>query len=262
MHLPTYHVESEFQGNFTARRTATDILVHHAAAMYPHNAGIEDVRAVATYHRSKGWSGIGYHVVLAEEVQHGPIARYHVSDLDLQRAHIAWRNHEFVGLSCLTNFDATPHKLPAQKWIDALVTALADLLERYPNAHIYGHTEKALDALHSPDHGDYRTACPGSRWHDWKNDLLVAVQQERMHRSHATVPPWDGWGDMYPLAQEQYTWGIPQTWIANGWLGQARSGEQWSPDGLACVQWFQAGYIVYEKHADSTHVYHRDEPVP
>lgn len=234
--------------------------MHHAAAFYAQRAGIDDIRTVTAYHRSKGWAGIGYHICLVEDIQDGPIARYVLSDLDIQRAHIAWRNHEFVGISCLTNFDGIPNKLPTQKWIDALVIALADLLERYPNARIFGHKEKAYNATQSPDRVDYRTACPGSRWFDWKNDLLAAVQQERVRRSQ-TITPWDAWGATIPLAQEQYTWGIPQAWIANRWLGQARSHEQWSPDGLACTQWFQSGYIVYEKRANTTHVHRRDEPV-
>lgn len=159
-----YNVAQEFQGLFTERRSRTRyIVVHHAAALYPTGTGIEDVRAVARYHLGKGWSGIGYHIALAEETNGGAIARYDLSDLDLQRAHIWGRNHECVGVSCLTNFTG----MPAQKWIDALAEVLRELVERYPQAEIVGHREITL-----PGRG---TVCPGPAWLRWKPQLLESV---------------------------------------------------------------------------------------
>lgn len=162
-----YSVEKEFQGGYTARRSSTKfIVVHHAAALYKTATGIEDVRAVATYHtKTRGWPGIGYSIALAEETNGGAIARYDLSDLELERAHVWGRNQESIGVSCLTNFAG----LPEQKWIDGLVATIGDLKARYPSAQIIGHGEYAL-----PGHG---TTCPGPRWPEWKPQLLARIGQ-------------------------------------------------------------------------------------
>lgn len=172
--MRTYDVQTRFQGTFTTPRSSTRfILVHHAAALYRQPTGIEDVQAVANYHtQSRGWPGIGYHTALAEEINGGPIARYNCSALHLQRAHIAYRNHEAIGVACLTNFGSA---VPDDKWITALAETIADLRRTYPHAEIAGHREKALGPAQSPDGSDYRTACPGDAWPRWKPELLARV---------------------------------------------------------------------------------------
>jgi hypothetical protein len=169
--VKVYNVQHELMGAFTVQRTKDAyITVHHAAALYPQATGIEDVRAVATYHtKTKGWGGIGYHIALAEDVQGGPIARYNLSPLTLQRAHVALRNHEAIGVCCLTNFDKHPGGMPEQKWLDALVEVLRELKASYPRAAIVGHREIALKG--------YETACPGATWSQWKPQLLALVNQ-------------------------------------------------------------------------------------
>lgn len=171
--VQTYHVETEFQGQYTRKRTSTRYLVvHHAAALYSPTAGLDDVRAVDRYHRSKGWPGIGYHIALAEETQGGPIARYDLSDLTLARAGVAHRNHETLHISCLTNFG---NAQPGVKWFAALAQTLTDLHQTYPDAEIVGHRDIAYSAAQSPDGLDWRTACPGGAWPSWKYDLLKAA---------------------------------------------------------------------------------------
>lgn len=164
-------LKAEFQGCYTAKRTSTKyITVHHAAALYPQGSAIEDIRAVHRYHLSKGWCGIGYHRVLAETGgSNSPIGDFWVSDPNLQRAHIAYRNHECIGISMLTNIDSHPSALPGSKWLAALIDAVADLKRMYPNAKIEGHRDLALPG--------YGTSCPGKRWYDWKGELLAEVDQ-------------------------------------------------------------------------------------
>lgn len=162
--MQTYDVRKEFQGSYGLRIPAVRYLcVHHAAALYRQQTGIEDVRAVHRYHLSKGWGGIGYSIVGAEEVNGGPIARYILSDPLIQRAHVWGRNHEAIGVSCLTNFTGVPE----DKWIDFLAITLADLKRQHPQAQIVGHTDIAL-----PGHG---TACPGPAWPLWRPRLLDRV---------------------------------------------------------------------------------------
>jgi hypothetical protein len=164
--MNTFDVQAEFQGNFRSVRPHTHfIAVHHAAATFSGQQGIDHVRAVARFHvDERKWPGIGYHVCLAEETRGGPIARYNVSDLEAVRAHVFQRNSEAVGVVCLTDFAS---RVPEQKWVDALVEVLRELKVRYPNAEIMGHRDLALSSA--------PTACPGGRWADWKSTLLERV---------------------------------------------------------------------------------------
>lgn len=179
MSVPVFDVRREFQGSFTARRTSTRfIAVHHAAALYPSAAGIDDVRSVARYHtQTRGWPGIGYHWCLAEITTGGPIGLYRCSDLDTQRAHVAYRNHEAVGVSCLTNFDVHPGGIPEPRWLEALTEAVGLLRAEYPDAQVVGHRDIALGPA-SPDGRDYRTACPGRMWPTWRARLLATPAPE------------------------------------------------------------------------------------
>lgn len=163
--MQRFDVRAEFQGSFGNRRKVTRFLVvHHAAALYRQASGIDDVRAIARYHTgTKGWGGIGYHIVLAELTNGNEVARYDVSDLDTQRAHVWLRNHEALGVCCATRFDG----VPGVKWLAALGETLRELKERYPQAQIVGHTDIALPG--------YQTSCPGRLWPVWRPLLMAAV---------------------------------------------------------------------------------------
>ena len=208
--MNTYDVQREFQGTYTHTRTSTDLMVHHAAALYPTYRGIDDVRSVARFHvQTRGWPGIGYHVVLSEETQNGPIARYNCSDLDLQRAHIAYRNHEFLGVACLTNFNNRnlyPDGKPSQKWLDALAETLRDLKRDYPHASITGHRDETVPG--------WGTTCPGDAWHLWKPELLRMVDA-------GPVPPAPGsrWYTVVPNATAIVREG-PSRWFPEALDGQ------------------------------------------
>lgn len=185
--MNVYDVRAEFQGGFAEKRGATRyIVVHHAAALYPQARGIDDVRSVAHYHvHAKRWAGIGYHICLAEETQGGAVARYNVSDLDLLRAHVAFRNHEAVAVSCLTDFGS---QIPEDKWVTALAEVLRELKTFYPEAEVVGHKEIAYDASTSPDGKDWSTDCPGIRWAEWKAELLARVDGAFPRPAEQIVP--------------------------------------------------------------------------
>lgn len=172
--MNTVDVRQTFQGGFTEYRVATRyIVVHHAAATYAPLKGIDDVRAIANYHvKTKGWSGIGYHRVLAEETNGNPPAQYIVSDPDLIRAHVAYRNHEAVGVCCATFFTGQP----SLDWMNSLAAAVAELQQMYPQAEIVGHREIALPG--------WGTSCPGDAWPTWRPHLLALVH----HRLKAIRP--------------------------------------------------------------------------
>lgn len=164
--MNVYDLTREFQGHFAAVRSSTRyLIVHHAAADYPPYFGRDDVAAIANYHLSKGWSGIGYHEVIAQETNNGPIAAYVVSRPDTVRAHIAGRNHECFGICMAANFSRS---IPPQQWLDALALRLVAAKKRWPAAQIVGHKDAALKG-----HG---TSCPGEKWAAWKPALLAQVE--------------------------------------------------------------------------------------
>lgn len=160
--LPVHDHQREFQGRFATPRTATRyIVVHHAAAHYKQLTGLEDVRAIARWHtQGRGWGGIGYHEVIAEQTNGGPVAAYLVSDPETERAHVFGRNHESYGICCAVDFGAA---LPEQKWINALRIRIAIARARWPDAVVVGHTDIALPGR--------ATSCPGSAWPRWRHQL-------------------------------------------------------------------------------------------
>lgn len=155
-----------YQGGYTIpRRQTRYLVVHHAAALYPSATGEQDVASIARWHTAgRGWPGIGYHEVLAEQVNGGPLAAYVVSDPDLQRAHVLGHNDDSFGICAATNFG---DRLPEEKWIVALAERLAAARRRYPQAQIIGHKERTV--------AGGATSCPGTRWHEWKPRLLRLV---------------------------------------------------------------------------------------
>ena len=149
-------------GGFTIRRRATQfVTLHYAAANYPSSSGKDDVMAIAKFHtdlppNGNGWEGIGYHAVLAEEWNGGPVALYIVSDPNLQRAHVFAMNDVAWGVCCATTFPGTP----SQKWLDAIGEALLYGKLMYPGATIVGHNDIAI--------AGHKTSCPGPTWPTWK----------------------------------------------------------------------------------------------
>lgn len=77
----------------------------------------------------------------------------------------------------------------------------------------------------------------------------------------AALDPWHAWGTDYPLPVDQRGWGIPQCWLRNAWLGEARSFEVYA-DEWTSIQTFESGFIVYEKQTGNATAYHRGKDVP
>lgn len=200
--MNVYHVESQFQGAFhTNRRTTRYIVVHHAAMVYA-SYGIDVVKQIDYYHRViKGWGGIGYHEIIVMNAQK-QLECYVLSDPMLQRAHVAYRNHEAFGICCATNFDAFPNKMPNDAWMNALVERLRAAKDRWPNAEIVGHREIALPG--------WGTSCPGSRWYDWKGTLLARV--DMIPDQHIK------WWRVGPTGARVFT--APSVWSPVAWDGK------------------------------------------
>lgn len=233
---PIYDVRAEFQGSYKQTRAATNyIVVHHAAALYPTAAGIDDVRAIARYHtNTQGWPGIAYSEVIAEEVQGGRLACYITSAPETLRYHVAHRNHEAVGLCCATNFG---DRTPSDAWLEALAERLRVWQQRYPSAKIVGHQDIALGPQQAPDGRDWRTSCPGTNWPRWKMALFHLL-------NHPAADPWHAWGTAFPLQGHERAWAVAQAWLPRRHqLGAATSLHTY-PDKRTVYVTFQHGIIV------------------
>lgn len=168
---------------FTKLRTTTEyIVIHHAAALYRQNTGIEDVMAVYKFHtdappKGRGWSSIGYNWALAEETNGGPIALYKLGRPDLERAHVMGQNYRSFGISCLTNFTEDPE----DKWLDALAQAVYEAKNMYPSAKIVGHKDITIPG--------FATTCPGPTWNRWKFDLFERVNALQKDKTEMDMNP-------------------------------------------------------------------------
>lgn len=185
--MKVFDVISTFQGAYSTLRKKTDyIVVHHAAALYPTNRGIDDVWAIHRYHLSKGWGGIGYQEVITEEFTGGELAAYLCSNPLSIRANVAYQNERIYGICCATNFELFPGGVPDQRWITALAERIRAALRLFPNAVIVGHREITVKG--------WESACPGSKWFSWKPKLLAEVfkdQLEVMAAPRMTRNAWD-----------------------------------------------------------------------
>jgi N-acetyl-anhydromuramyl-L-alanine amidase AmpD len=112
-----------------SRRAATDyIALHHAAAKTCTAAQVDD------WHKSNGWSGIGYHFFVRKD---GSI--YRGRPLDSIGAHVQGMNNRSIGICAEGNYDIEKDMPAAQK--NAIKALLRYLKGIYPAAKIVGHRE-------------------------------------------------------------------------------------------------------------------------
>lgn len=133
------------------------ILIHHTAA----DADSTPARLDELHRVENGWSGIGYH---AQSTWAGNLNLF--GDVRTVRAHIAHRNHEWVGIVLNGDLDR-PSRLRAASVATAgwYVAAVRTLLGW--KCPIFGHGDMAVPSQ--------PTACPGALWPAWKADIEVAA---------------------------------------------------------------------------------------
>lgn len=126
-------------GNMDSRGCAF-VALHHSASR-PDTT----VDAVARYHvGTNGWAGIGYHFVVRNATV------YYVGDVDTERAHVAGRNNEALGICVMGDFTKTA---PAKESMDA-VRLLVKALDEY-----YGRKKELV--VHRDMLPAGHTTCPG-----------------------------------------------------------------------------------------------------
>lgn len=86
-----------------------------------------------------------------------------------------------------------------------------------------------------------------------KTDPFLFPMQKFLNEVFAEADPWAAWGTNYPLPVNQRSWGVPQTWLKNQWLGQAESFEIYQ-DPNTSFTLFEYGSLVYRKTNNKVYI--------
>lgn len=113
--------------SLASRKATNYIALHHAAAK---SASVYDVDS---WHKDKGWAGIGYHFYVRKD---GSI--YRGRPLHTIGAHATGKNEVSIGI-CVEGDYTSEHMPDVQK--RAIAELLHNLKSDYPNAQIVGHGE-------------------------------------------------------------------------------------------------------------------------
>lgn len=113
----------------TSKRITTDyIALHHAAAVTC------SAQQVDGWHKSNGWSGIGYHYFVRKD---GSV--YRGRPEWALGAHVSGMNNCSLGICAEGDYDKERTMPDAQK--SAIIILIKDVKSRYPNAKVVGHRD-------------------------------------------------------------------------------------------------------------------------
>lgn len=118
----------KWNGGLSSRPRTDFIVLHHAAAETCSAAQVD------SWHKSNGWSGIGYHFFVRRD---GTI--YRGRPLWSMGAHVSGMNNCSIGICAEGDYDKE-RTMPAAQ-MAAIKELLRDLKSDYPNAKIVGHKE-------------------------------------------------------------------------------------------------------------------------
>lgn len=129
-----------------SERAISEIIVHCTATAEGRSFTVDDIRR---WHRSQGWSDIGYHYViyLDGSVHEG-------RDVNISGAHCQNHNAHSVGVAYVGGVardGKTPKDTRTDRQKAALLSLLIDLRKLYPRAVIRGHRDYANKACPSFD---------------------------------------------------------------------------------------------------------------
>ncbi len=120
-----------------SRRNITEIIVHCTATPAGRRVSVADIDS---WHRQRGFNGIGYHYVVELD---GHIAQGRT--VHLAGAHCKGHNSNSIGVVYVGGLDADGRaadtRTAAQR--NALITLLSQLRRIYPEAAIHGHRDFA-----------------------------------------------------------------------------------------------------------------------
>ena len=144
-------------------RDDVEYLVVHTAA-FPHRNCDRDL--IDRWHRERGWSGIGYHYViindLHDDLEDGTVQEGRPPSR--QGAHVLGINGRSIGICCVGHGDRQPHTAAQRR---SLLNLLSDLMDQHPNATVdgvIGHREINDLVREGVVDARFRTSktCPGT----------------------------------------------------------------------------------------------------
>lgn len=115
-------------GGLSGRARTDYIALHHAAAVICTAAQVDQ------WHKSNGWSGIGYHYFVRKD---GSI--YEGRPLNSMGAHVSGMNNCSIGICAEGNYDIETSMPDVQ--YDAILSLISYLHDIYPDAKVVGHKD-------------------------------------------------------------------------------------------------------------------------
>ena len=127
-------------------REITKVIVHCAATPEGRDVKTEEIKRWHTEER--GWSDIGYHWVVELD---GSINEGRSEDIN--GAHCRGHNSDSVGICYVGGSDSegNPKDTRTEEQRDALVTLIKEILDRHPDAEVFGHRDFSSKACPSFD---------------------------------------------------------------------------------------------------------------
>ena len=126
----------EWRGALSVRPYTRYIVLHHAAAVSASPMQVD------SWHKSNGWSGIGYHFYIRKD---GSV--YEGRPLWATGSHAQGKNSESIGVCVEGNYEIETVMPQAQK--SAVKEVLSYIKDKYPDTYITGHRDVGA------------TGCPG-----------------------------------------------------------------------------------------------------
>ena len=117
-------------------RKINKIIIHCTATPEGRNHTVEDVRK---WHKSRGFSDIGYHYLIDIE---GNILTGR--PLELAGAHVVGQNNDSIGIAYVGGMDKEMKRAKDTRNIkqkESLIKLLRDLVIKFPKTEIYGHRD-------------------------------------------------------------------------------------------------------------------------
>lgn len=126
-------------------REIREIIVHCSATPEGRHTTVKEIDS---WHKQRGWKGIGYHYVIYLD---GSIHKGR--DIEVVGAHCTGHNKNSIGVCYIggCDKDMKPKDTRTEEQKEALIELLTRLKKRYPNAKIYGHRDFANKACPSYD---------------------------------------------------------------------------------------------------------------
>ena len=149
-------------------RHRTDSIVIHCSATAPDSdIGVDEIDS---WHKARGWSGVGYHAVIRRDGQ-VEFGRH----FDEPGAHVQGQNFRSVGV-CLVggvNEEAEPEDNFTEEQMESLLQTVQFLRLAYPEATVLGHRDLSddLDGDGVVEEWEWVKDCPCFDVRDWWNGI-------------------------------------------------------------------------------------------